>query len=60
MRSFSFFGDSYVYVVFGDRTAFIEARTRVLEYLGQITRTCHGVSRRQAGCTGVGWIYNMR
>ena len=37
VRGFSFFGDSYVYVVFEDGTDLYWARTRVLDYLGQIT-----------------------
>src|SRR6056297_1802996 len=37
VRGFSFFGDSYVYVVFEDGTDIYWARSRVLEYLSQVT-----------------------
>ena len=36
VRGFSFFGDSYVYVVFEDGTDLYWARSRVLEYLAQV------------------------
>lgn len=59
VRGFSFFGDSYVYVVFEDGTDLYWARTRVLEYLGQITSNLpDGVSPELGpDATGVGWIY---
>lgn len=59
VRGFSFFGDSYVYVVFEDGTDLYWARTRVLEYLGQITSNLpNGVSPELGpDATGVGWIY---
>lgn len=59
VRGFSFFGDSYVYVVFEDGTDLYWARTRVLEYLGQITsRLPEGVTPELGpDATGVGWIY---
>ncbi|WP_026481099.1 efflux RND transporter permease subunit [Ahrensia sp. 13_GOM-1096m] len=59
VRGFSFFGDSYVYVVFEDGTDLYWARTRVLEYLGQITsRLPDGVTPELGpDATGVGWIY---
>ncbi|MBU2360239.1 MAG: efflux RND transporter permease subunit, partial [Alphaproteobacteria bacterium] len=59
VRGFSFFGDSYVYVVFEDGTDLYWARTRVLEYLGQITSNLpEGVSPELGpDATGVGWIY---
>lgn len=59
VRGFSFFGDSYVYVVFEDGTDLYWARTRVLEYLGQITANLpEGVSPQLGpDATGVGWIY---
>jgi Cu(I)/Ag(I) efflux system membrane protein CusA/SilA len=59
VRGYSFFGDSYVYVIFDDKTDLYWARSRVLEYL----RRCRGrlpVSARPAigpDATGVGWIY---
>ena len=36
VRGFSFFGDSYVYVIFDESTDLYWARTRVLEYLSQV------------------------
>ena len=36
VRGFSFFGDSYVYVIFADGTDLYWARSRVLEYLSQV------------------------
>ncbi|MQQ10847.1 CusA/CzcA family heavy metal efflux RND transporter [Epibacterium sp. SM1979] len=59
VRGFSFFGDSYVYVVFEDGTDLYWARTRVLEYLGQIASNLpDGVSPELGpDATGVGWIY---
>ena len=59
VRGFSFFGYSYVYVVFEDGTDLYWARTRVLEYLGQITANLpEGVSPQLGpDATGVGWIY---
>lgn len=59
VRGFSFFGDSYVYIVFEDGTDLYWARSRVLEYLGQITADLpEGVSPQLGpDATGVGWIY---
>ena len=59
VRGFSFFGDSYVYVLFADGTDLYWARSRVLEYLSQITpRLPEGaVSALGPDATGVGWIY---
>ena len=59
VRGFSFFGDSYVYVVFEDGTDLYWARTRVLEYLGQIAADLPEGASPQLGpdATGVGWIY---
>ncbi|WP_281969016.1 efflux RND transporter permease subunit [Roseovarius nanhaiticus] len=59
VRGFSFFGDSYVYVVFEDGTDLYWARSRVLEYLAQITANLpEGVSPELGpDATGVGWIY---
>jgi Cu(I)/Ag(I) efflux system membrane protein CusA/SilA len=59
VRGYSFFGDSFVYVLFDDGTDPYWARSRVLEYLNQVQ------SRLPAGAvpalgpdaTGVGWIY---
>ncbi|WP_050605709.1 efflux RND transporter permease subunit [Ruegeria sp. 6PALISEP08] len=59
VRGFSFFGDSFVYVIFEDGTDLYWARSRVLEYLGQITGSLpEGVSPQLGpDATGVGWIY---
>ncbi len=59
VRGFSFFGDSFVYVVFEDDTDLYWARSRVLEYLGQISGSLpEGVSPQLGpDATGVGWIY---
>lgn len=59
VRGFSFFGDSYVYIVFEDGTDLYWARTRVLEYLGQIASGLPKGVSPQLGpdATGVGWIY---
>ncbi|MGB0693701.1 MAG: efflux RND transporter permease subunit, partial [Pseudomonadales bacterium] len=59
VRGFSFFGDSYVYVIFGDDTDLYWARSRVLEYLSQVAPTLPAMARPQLGpdATGVGWIY---
>ncbi|AHD03342.1 hypothetical protein METH_21195 (plasmid) [Leisingera methylohalidivorans DSM 14336] len=59
VRGFSFFGDSYVYIVFDEGTDPNWARTRVLEYLGQISANLPEGVVPQIGpdATGVGWIY---
>jgi len=59
VRGFSFFGDSYVYVVFEDGTDLYWARSRVLEYLSQVAGALpEGVSPELGpDATGVGWIY---
>ncbi|MCB1479729.1 MAG: efflux RND transporter permease subunit [Rhodobiaceae bacterium] len=59
VRGFSFFGDSYVYVVFEDGTDLYWARSRVLEYLAQVqSRLPEGVSPELGpDATGVGWVY---
>ena len=59
VRGFSFFGDSYVYVVFEDGTDLYWARSRVLEYLAQVqSRLLAGVNPELGpDATGVGWIY---
>jgi len=36
VRGYSFFGDSYVYIIFDDKTDLYWARSRVLEYLSQV------------------------
>ncbi|MEN3794767.1 CusA/CzcA family heavy metal efflux RND transporter [Fulvimarina sp. MAC3] len=59
VRGFSFFGDSYVYIVFEDGTDLYWARTRVLEYLAQVQSGLPEGATPQLGpdATGVGWIY---
>ena len=59
VRGFSFFGDSYVYVIFDEHTDLYWARSRVLEYLSQVAPNLPESARPQLGpdATGVGWIY---
>ena len=59
VRGFSFFGDSYVYVIFDDDTDPYWARTRVLEYLSQVSPRLPSQAKPQLGpdATGVGWVY---
>jgi len=59
VRGYSFFGDSYVYVLFKDGTDLYWARSRVLEYLNQVqSRLPPGASSALGpDATGVGWIY---
>lgn len=59
VRGYSFFGDSYVYVIFDEKTDLYWARSRVLEYLSQIAPTLPDNARPQLGpdATGVGWVY---
>ncbi|GLQ95508.1 efflux RND transporter permease subunit [Dyella acidisoli] len=59
VRGYSFFGDSYVYVLFDDSTDLYWARSRVLEYLSQVRdRLPPGVSPALGpDATGLGWIY---
>ncbi|WP_413731841.1 efflux RND transporter permease subunit [Sodalis sp. RH20] len=59
VRGFSFFGDSFVYVLFDDDTDLYWARSRVLEYLSQVRdRLPEGVSPALGpDATGLGWIY---
>jgi len=59
VRGFSFFGDSYVYIIFDDDTDPYWARSRVLEYLSQVAPSLPATARPQLGpdATGVGWVY---
>jgi len=59
VRGFSFFGDSYVYVIFDEKTDLYWARSRVLEYLSQVAAKLPSNAKPQLGpdATGVGWIY---
>jgi Cu(I)/Ag(I) efflux system membrane protein CusA/SilA len=59
VRGFSFFGASFVYVIFEDGTDIYWARSRVLEYLNFASgRMPKGITP-QIGpdATGVGWVY---
>ena len=59
VRGFSFFGISFVYVIFEDGTDLYWARSRVLEYLNFVSgRLPRGVTPSLGpDATGVGWIY---
>jgi Cu(I)/Ag(I) efflux system membrane protein CusA/SilA len=59
VRGYSFFGDSYVYVIFEDGTDLYWARSRVLEYLNQVSGQLPPSAKPALGpdATGVGWIY---
>jgi Cu(I)/Ag(I) efflux system membrane protein CusA/SilA len=59
VRGFSFFGDSFVYVLFEDGTDLYWARSRVLEYLNQVQGRLPATAKAALGpdATGVGWIY---
>ena len=59
VRGYSFFGDSYVYVIFEDGTDLYWARSRVLEYLSQVSAKLPDSAKPTLGpdATGVGWVY---
>ena len=59
VRGYSFFGDSYVYIIFEDGTDLYWARSRVLEYLSQVTGQLPENAKPALGpdATGVGWIF---
>ncbi|MDO8776922.1 MAG: efflux RND transporter permease subunit [Burkholderiaceae bacterium] len=59
VRGYSFFGDSFVYVLFEDGTDLYWARSRVLEYLNQVQSRLPAAAKASIGpdATGVGWIY---
>jgi Cu(I)/Ag(I) efflux system membrane protein CusA/SilA len=59
VRGYSFFGDSFVYVLFEDGTDLYWARSRVLEYLNQVQARLPASATPASGpdATGVGWIY---
>ena len=59
VRGFSFFGASFVYVIFEDGTDIYWARSRVLEYLNFASgRLPRGVTPQLGpDATGVGWVY---
>ncbi|MBU2677783.1 MAG: efflux RND transporter permease subunit, partial [Gammaproteobacteria bacterium] len=59
VRGYSFFGDSYVYIIFEDGTDLYWARSRVLEYLSQVAGQLPDSAKPALGpdATGVGWVY---
>ena len=59
VRGYSFFGDSFVYVIFEDGTDLYWARSRVLEYLNQVSGKLPAAAKPALGpdATGVGWVY---
>jgi len=59
VRGFSFFGVSFVYVIFEDGTDIYWARSRVLEYLGSAAQRLPAGVTPTLGpdATGVGWVY---
>ena len=59
VRGFSFFGVSFVYVIFEDGTDLYWARSRVLEYLSSAARRLPSGVTPSLGpdATGVGWVY---
>jgi Cu(I)/Ag(I) efflux system membrane protein CusA/SilA len=59
VRGYSFFGDSFVYVLFEDGTDLYWARSRVLEYLNQVQGRLPASAKAALGpdATGVGWVY---
>ncbi|WP_283949790.1 efflux RND transporter permease subunit [Limobrevibacterium gyesilva] len=59
VRGFSFFGSSFVYVIFEDGTDLYWARSRVLEYLNTVANRLPAGVTPSLGpdATGVGWVY---
>jgi Cu(I)/Ag(I) efflux system membrane protein CusA/SilA len=59
VRGYSFFGDSFVYVIFDEGTDLYWARSRVLEYLNQLQGRLPPSAKTSLGpdATGVGWVY---
>jgi len=59
VRGYSFFGDSFVYVLFDDKTDPYWARSRVVEYLSQVQSRLPAGAQATLGpdATGVGWVY---
>jgi len=59
VRGYSFFGFSFVYVIFEDGTDLYWARSRVLEYLSGIQGSLPAEAKAELGpdATGVGWVY---
>jgi len=59
VRGYSFFGDSFVYIIFEDGTDLYWARSRVLEYLSQVAGRLPNEAKPSLGpdATGVGWVF---
>ncbi len=59
VRGYSYFGDSFVYILFDDGIDQYWARSRVLEYLNQVQSRLPPQARTALGpdATGVGWVY---
>ena len=59
VRGFSFFGVSFVYIIFADGTDIYWARSRVLEYLNTVAKRLPAQATPTLGpdATGVGWVY---
>ena len=59
VRGYSFFGDSYVYVLFDEDVDPYWARSRVSEYLNEIEKTLPERAKASLGpdASGVGWVY---
>ena len=59
VRGYSFFGDSFVYILFEDGTDPYWARSRVLEYMNQVQSRLPEKAKTSLGpdASGVGWVY---
>jgi copper/silver efflux system protein len=59
VRGYSFFGDSFVYILFDDKTDPYWARSRVVEYLNQVQSRLPPGANASLGpdASGVGWVY---
>jgi len=59
VRAYSYFGDSYIYIIFKEGTDLYWARSRVLEYLNQVAGQLPPNAKPELGpdATGVGWVY---
>ena len=59
VRGYSFFGDSFIYILFDDKTDAYWARSRVVEYLNQVQSKLPPGATAALGpdATGVGWVY---
>ena len=59
VRGYSFFGDSFVYILFDDKTDPYWARSRVVESLNQVQGKLPAGATAALGpdATGVGWVY---